>query len=135
MCNHKYECGCEKQICLNCVLAKDDFCENEDCKCYYEHRNDKCDCDGDCCGYCNPKEEEEEERECVWCEKCQDILEYDGDRLCGSAHLDNGDIVMLCRACEKQPKCATEGCLKKAHPKDIGYWDYCDDCFNEDQDE
>ena len=66
-CDHKYECGCDKQYCAVCVeihieedMDDDDkkrnsyMCEDESCRHYYAHRNDNCDCDGRDCGYCNP---------------------------------------------------------------------------------
>ena len=52
-CSHKFECGCGKQSCLEMGLDKcdEDFCDNESCKHYYNHRNDNCDCGR--CGYCD----------------------------------------------------------------------------------
>ena len=52
-CSHKFECGCEKQSCLEMGLDKcdEDFCDNESCRHYYNHRNDNCDCGR--CGYCD----------------------------------------------------------------------------------
>ena len=68
-CDHKYECGCDRQYCAVCVEqhieeAMDDdekkrnsyLCEDESCRHYYAHRNDNCDCDGRDCGFCNPIE-------------------------------------------------------------------------------
>ena len=51
-CSHKYECGCGKKSCLEMGLEKceEDFCDNESCRHYYDHRNDNCDCGK--CGYC-----------------------------------------------------------------------------------
>lgn len=69
MCEHKYDCGCEKEICEDCreIIAEDNIpeeewrdlnCEGEGCKLYYTHRNDNCNCDSRDCGYCNPEEPE-----------------------------------------------------------------------------
>lgn len=66
-CDHKYECGCDRQYCDVCVeqhieenMDDDEkkrnsyLCEDESCRHYYAHRNDNCDCDGRDCGFCNP---------------------------------------------------------------------------------
>ena len=63
-CNHKYECGCNKEYCENCEEDEDEDeselkerrldCENQMCKSYYAFRNDNCTCDGLECGFCNP---------------------------------------------------------------------------------
>jgi len=79
-CDHKYECGCDKQYCAECVeihieedMDDDDkkrssrFCEDESCRHYYAHRNDNCDCDGWDCGFCNPVEEVEVHNICGCC--------------------------------------------------------------------
>ena len=52
-CSHKFECGCGKQSCLEMGLdnCDEDFCDNESCRHYYDHRNDNCDCGR--CGYCD----------------------------------------------------------------------------------
>ena len=52
-CSHKFECGCGKQSCLEMGLdnCDEDFCDNESCRHYYNHRNDNCDCGR--CGYCD----------------------------------------------------------------------------------
>jgi hypothetical protein len=55
VCDHKWECGCNKEICEECVeRGKEtwELCGNEDCCMYYEHRNDKCGCNGRDCGFC-----------------------------------------------------------------------------------
>lgn len=55
VCDHKWHCGCYKEICEECVENGDkrfDLCNDEDCCMYYEHRNDKCDCNGRDCGFC-----------------------------------------------------------------------------------
>jgi hypothetical protein len=74
-CGHKYECGCDKVYCQDCVIAIEtddlEWCDNENCKHYYSYRNDNCNCNGLECGFCNPiplnecycEEEEEEEEE------------------------------------------------------------------------
>jgi hypothetical protein len=53
-CGHKYECGCDKQTCMemNSEECDDGLCMNEYCKHYYDHRNDNCDCRGNDCPYC-----------------------------------------------------------------------------------
>ena len=61
-CGHKYECGCGKPTCME--LEEEEcndmgLCSNEDCKHYYDHRNDNCNCNGTDCLYCNKTEEEE----------------------------------------------------------------------------
>ena len=54
-CLHKYECGCDKQTCMEMDgIECDTLCGNEYCKHYYDHRNDNCDCNGNDCPYCNP---------------------------------------------------------------------------------
>ena len=61
-CYHIYECGCDKMLCVECVRAIEDQeergydwmdCGSEDCKNYYNNRNDNCNCDGLDCRYCN----------------------------------------------------------------------------------
>lgn len=57
-CKHRWECGCNKTVCIDCIRNyiddddEGDLCENEDCREYYTHRNDNCDCGGRECGYC-----------------------------------------------------------------------------------
>lgn len=57
VCEHKWECGCEKEICENCIEdgEEDEICEcdNENCYMYYQYRNDNCTCRGKNCPYCN----------------------------------------------------------------------------------
>ena len=53
-CLHKYECGCDKQTCMEMDGEEcDTFCGNEYCKHYYDKRNDNCNCNGNDCPYCN----------------------------------------------------------------------------------
>ena len=54
-CGHKYECGCDKQTCMEMDNEEcdDGLCMNEYCKHYYDHRNDNCNCRGTDCPYCN----------------------------------------------------------------------------------
>ena len=70
-CGHKHKCGCKKKICERCrdIIAEENIekedwkdldCDGEDCKLYYTHRNDNCNCGGRDCGYCEAREEEEE---------------------------------------------------------------------------
>jgi hypothetical protein len=65
-CEHKYECGCDKTYCGDCLIAIEnendgdetlysDMCDAECCKQYYKYRNDNCNCDGLDCGFCNPQ--------------------------------------------------------------------------------
>jgi hypothetical protein len=55
-CEHKWECGCEKEYCGDCLIAieEGDFvmCEDESCKHYYSYRNDNCNCNDRNCGFC-----------------------------------------------------------------------------------
>ena len=60
-CGHKFPCGCGRETCKemhgdDCQDDEDGFqwCEDEECKHYYDHRNDNCDCGGRDCCYCNP---------------------------------------------------------------------------------
>jgi len=61
VCEHIYECGCEKDICEWCVENYDyendegEPCDDENCHMYYENRNDNCDCHGARCPYCNAR--------------------------------------------------------------------------------
>jgi len=47
-CEHKYECGCNKEYCANCVEEYNKeglyqrMCDDESCKHYYSNRNDNC---------------------------------------------------------------------------------------------
>jgi len=53
-CGHFWECGCDKEICQDCIEDIEEdiiMCDNEDCKMYYEYRNDNCDCNS--CHYCD----------------------------------------------------------------------------------
>lgn len=63
-CGHKWECGCDKEICDNCkeiaenddeYMEYDEFCEDENCKTYYYNRKDNCDCCDRGCPYCKAK--------------------------------------------------------------------------------
>tara|TARA_R100001463_G_scaffold126697_3_gene184473 strand:- start:1591 stop:2169 length:579 start_codon:yes stop_codon:yes gene_type:complete len=53
-CSHKYECGCNKKICIGCKYIYDDIndCVNESCRNYYNYRNDNCRCFCSECPYC-----------------------------------------------------------------------------------
>jgi len=58
-CNHRWECGCGKLSCVEMGLEDcqdedvcQELCENEQCRHYYDHRNDNCDCDSKECPYC-----------------------------------------------------------------------------------
>ncbi len=81
-CSHKYECGCGKQSCLEMGLEKceEDFCDNESCRHYYDHRNDNCDCG--MCGYCDSDLEEEEEVCGKWTEDKDELTDQDTGELC-----------------------------------------------------
>ena len=56
-CGHKWECGCDKEVCEWCLENEDDThdCEDENCKSYYEFRNDNCDCFTRECPYCSSR--------------------------------------------------------------------------------
>ena len=62
-CLHKYECGCDKQTCMEMDGEEwdctDTLCGNEYCKHYYDKRNDNCNCNGNDCPYCNNEKEDE----------------------------------------------------------------------------
>ena len=67
-CNHKWECGCDKDYCDGCKEYAeetgeeyDTMCEDEKCKAYYQCRNDNCDCGTTECPYCSVSCEEEED--------------------------------------------------------------------------
>ena len=53
-CSHKYECGCNKNLCEECD-SDWEMCENEDCRNYYNFRNDNCNCMSRDCPYCEEK--------------------------------------------------------------------------------
>lgn len=59
-CGHRWECGCDKPFCENCIGDDDEKedarreCENEACMSYYFWRNDNCCCESFRCGYCCP---------------------------------------------------------------------------------
>ena len=62
-CLHKYECGCDKQTCMEMDGEEwdctDTLCGNEYCKHYYDKRNDNCNCNGNDCPYCNNEKEDQ----------------------------------------------------------------------------
>jgi len=51
-CDHLFECGCDKKTCMEIhgEPCEDSLCDDEECKEYYDYRNDNCNCGG--CGYC-----------------------------------------------------------------------------------
>ncbi len=59
-CEHKWECGCGKKNCLemNGEECDDIMCDNEECRHYYDHRNDNCDCMDTNCSYCKDSDNE-----------------------------------------------------------------------------
>ena len=125
-CDHKYECGCDKQYCAVCVEqhieeAMDDdekkrnsyLCEDESCRHYYAHRNDNCDCDGRDCGFCNP----------IVCGSCGNNLEE-----CGRC-FDCDIVHNICGCCRCDLTDDTGGNTMD----DDEIW--CDECYENETDE
>ena len=84
-CGHKYECGCYKELCKDCIELLEngdcDTCDDEGCNNYYTFRNDNCNCNSYHCGYCN---ENENERKNI-------CPEFDTDNLDTALYQDNCD--------------------------------------------
>ena len=81
-CGHKYECGCDKTYCEDCLVAieNDELgdCDAECCKQYYTYRNDNCNCDGWDCGFCNPQSDDDEfPDEHFRCDRCKAVKHED----------------------------------------------------------
>ena len=97
-CGHKWECGCGKSLCENC-LSQDsdrDYCEDETCPSYYLHRNDNCDCCGTDCGFCKTNIYKVAPR--ITCPFCQsqevDFVRYMGE----------GSWILNCYSCAERAR-------------------------------
>jgi hypothetical protein len=66
MCEHKYDCGCEKEICEDCreIIAEDNIPEEPEAPAEEEDAEMRC----DCCG--ETEEENEDILEIITCAGC-----------------------------------------------------------------